>query len=85
MNELGDKITIQSIDQQTFKPDRAGSFFRIMYTAADDLRHTQFCDTVPKLLGIIENIIKDRMESCKTSKPTELPTTNTQRTPVISS
>jgi septin family protein len=85
MSELGDKITIQGIDRQTGKLDKAGDLFRVMYIAPNGMRHTLFCNTMPELLVVIENIIKDRMKSCKTSKPTELPITSTQKIPAISS
>ncbi|MFA5766873.1 MAG: hypothetical protein WC919_03040 [Candidatus Paceibacterota bacterium] len=85
MSELGDRITIQGINRQTGKLDKAGDLFRVMYMAADGMRHTLFCNTMPELLVVIENIIKDRMKSCKTSKPTELPTTSTPKSPATSS
>jgi hypothetical protein len=85
MSELGDKITVQSINRQTGKLDKAGDLFRVMYIAANDMRHTLYCDTIPELLVAIENIIKDRMKPCKTSKPTELPITSMQKIPVTSS
>jgi hypothetical protein len=85
MNGLGDRITIQCINRNTGKLDKAGDLFRVMYMHTDDMRHTLFCNTMPELLIVIENTIKDRMKSCKTSKPAELPITSTPKSPATSS
>jgi len=79
MSELGDRIVIQGIDRQTGKISKTGDLFRVMYMATNGMRHTLFCNTMPELFVAIENIIKDRMKSCQTSKQTELPITNTPK------